>query len=141
MNRRLLRHYSRGGFTLIEALVTLLLIGLVLPAIMHAITISLAAGSASITRNQAAELARSQLAQVILEMSQGQNAGDSAGDFSQQGFPNFRWQSSITPFSLDTSGMNMQEVHLTVTWPVRSHQESMMLSSLAYNHLSQTSQQ
>src|ERR1700677_4388614 len=102
MNRQPLRPYSRAGFTLIEALVTLLL---------------------------------------ILEMSQGQNAGDSAGDFSQQGFPNFRWQSSITPFSLDTSGMNMQEVHLTVTWPVRSHQESMMLSSLAYNHLTQTSQQ
>ena len=141
MNHRALKHRPRRGFTLIEALVTLLLIGIVLPAIMHAITISLAAGSAARTRNQAAELARSQLAQIMLEMSQGQSAGDSAGDFSEQGFPNFKWQSTVTPFSLDTSGMNMQEVHLSVTWPEHSHQESMMLSSLAYNHLTQTTSQ
>jgi prepilin-type N-terminal cleavage/methylation domain-containing protein len=140
--RRVISHRrERGGFTLIEVLVTLLLISIVIPSIMHAITISILTASSAKSRNQAAELARSQLAQIILEISQGQNAGDSAGDFSDQGWPQCKWQCTVQPFSLDTSGMGIQEIHLNVTWPNRTHQESMTLSSLAYSHLSGVTQQ
>jgi prepilin-type N-terminal cleavage/methylation domain-containing protein len=141
MSHRTFHRPSRAGFTLIEALVTLLLLGIVIPSIMHAITISLAAGSSATSRNQAAQLAKSQMAQIILEISQGQSTGDSSGDFSQQGWPQCHWQSSVQPFSLDTSGMSIQEVHLNVTWPDRSHQDSMMLSSLAYNRIAGNTQQ
>lgn len=141
MNRRISHRQFRGGFTLIEALVTLLLLGIVIPSIMHAITISLAAGSAARYRSQAAELAKSELAQIVLQIAQGQATGDSSGDFSEQGWPQCRWQCTVQPFSLDTSGMGLQEIHLNVTWPDRSHQDSMMLSSLAYNHLAQATQQ
>jgi general secretion pathway protein I len=140
MSRKSSHHRSRAGFTLIEVLVTLLLIGIVLPSIMHAITISVLAASAARSRNQATELARSQLAQIILEISQGQSNGDSSGDFTDQGWPQCKWQSSVQPFSLDTSGMGIQEIHLRVTWPDRSHQDSMTLSSLAYNHPSEAAQ-
>jgi len=122
---------SLRGFTLIEVLVTLLLIGIVLPAIMHAITAAAAAGSSARHRNDAAALANSQLASILLAVSQGQNP-NLTGELDQDGF-NYYWQATITPWNQDTSSMGIQDIDLTMKWTDGGRNESMTVSSLAYN--------
>jgi prepilin-type N-terminal cleavage/methylation domain-containing protein len=121
-----------GGFTLIEILVTLLLIGIVIPAIMHAITAAAEAGNAARHRNDADDLAKSQMAYLILAVSQGQNpilSADAALDGSQ-----YHWQASVQPWNQDTTTLGIQEIDLTVSWADRGRLQSIVLSSLAYNH-------
>jgi type II secretion system protein I len=119
------------GFTLIEVLVTLLLIGLVIPAIMHAITAAAMAGNAARHRNDAAALAKSELSSLILAVSQGQNPALS-GELDQDGFQ-YSWQATVAPWNQDTSDMGIQNIDLTMKWAERGHSESITLSSLAYN--------
>jgi prepilin-type N-terminal cleavage/methylation domain-containing protein len=121
---------NHHGFTLIEVIVTLLLIGIVMPAIMHAITLSTLAGSAAQHRNEATELAKSQLA-LIIAGTQWQNTNNLSGDFSPD-WPNYHWQAAVEPWNLDTSGMGIQQIDLTVSWTERGHQESLTLTTLAY---------
>jgi type II secretion system protein I len=122
---------SVRGFTLIEVLVTLLLIGIVIPAILHAITSAAMAGSSARHRNDAAALANSQLASIILAVSQGQNP-NLTGEEEQDGF-NYNWQATVTPWNQDTSSMGIQDIDLTMKWTEGGRNESMTVSSLAYN--------
>ena len=121
----------KGGFTLIEVLVTLLLIGIVIPAIMHAITAAAAAGNAARHRDDAASLAKSQMASLILAVSQGQNPV-LAADAAQNGYQ-YHWKATVQPWNQDTTTVGIQEIDLIVSWANGSHPESMMLTSLAYN--------
>jgi prepilin-type N-terminal cleavage/methylation domain-containing protein len=121
---------GKSGFTLIEVLVTLLLIGIVMPAIMHAITISSAAAGAARHRNEAVELAKSQLATIIAG-TQWQSTTNLSGDFSPD-WPDYQWRATVTPWNLDTSGMGIQQIDLTVSWTDRGHPQSLTLTTLAY---------
>jgi prepilin-type N-terminal cleavage/methylation domain-containing protein len=123
------RQSAIRAFTLIEVLVTLLLIGIVIPAIMHAITA--AAGNSARHRNDAAALANSQLASVVLAVSLGQTP-NLTGELEQDGF-NYYWQATVTPWNQDTSSMGIQDIDLTMKWTEGAHAESMTVSSLAYN--------
>ncbi|HEX4053970.1 MAG TPA: prepilin-type N-terminal cleavage/methylation domain-containing protein [Tepidisphaeraceae bacterium] len=120
----------RRGFTLIEVLVTLVLIGIVLPAIMHGVTVAMAAGDSARHRNEATELAKSELAQIIAG-SQWSNATNLSGDFSPD-WPGYQWKATVYPWDQDTSGMGIQQIDLTVTWQERGHPESLTLTTLAY---------
>jgi type II secretion system protein I len=119
------------GFTLIEVLVTLLLIGIVIPAIMHAITAAAAAGNSARHRNDAAALANSQLASLILAVSLGQSP-NLTGQLDQDGF-NYYWQATVNPWNQDTSSLGIQDIDLTMKWTEGTRSESMTVSSLAYN--------
>jgi prepilin-type N-terminal cleavage/methylation domain-containing protein len=131
------RRHSARGFTLIEVLVTLLLIGIVIPALMHVITISASAGKQAADRTQASELAKSQLA-IIVAGNQWQNSNNLSGDFSPD-WPQYSWKAAVQPWSQDTSGMGINEIDVTVTWIDGIHERQVMLSSLAYPRSSSTS--
>jgi prepilin-type N-terminal cleavage/methylation domain-containing protein len=121
---------KRNGFTLIEVLVTLLLIGIVLPAIMHGVTLAMAAGDAARHRNEATELAKSQLAQIIAG-SQWVNSTSLAGNFAPD-WPGYQWTATAEPWDQDTSGMGIEQIDLTVTWQEHGQRQSLKLSTLAY---------
>jgi prepilin-type N-terminal cleavage/methylation domain-containing protein len=121
---------GRTGFTLVEVLVTLLLIGIVLPAIMHGITLAMAAGDAARHRNDAAQLAKSQLAQLVAG-TQWANTTNLSGDFSPD-WPGYQWKAVVQPWNQDTSGMGIQQIDLTVNWQERGRGESLTLTTLAY---------
>ncbi|MGD0139103.1 MAG: prepilin-type N-terminal cleavage/methylation domain-containing protein [Tepidisphaeraceae bacterium] len=125
----------KEGFTLIEVLVTLLLIGIVIPAIMHAITAAAAAGNAARHRDDAASLAKSQMASLILAVSQGQNPV-LAADAAQNGYQ-YHWKATVQPWNQDTTTMGIQEIDLAVSWADGRRSESVTLCSLAYNREAQ----
>jgi prepilin-type N-terminal cleavage/methylation domain-containing protein len=127
----------RSGFTLIEVLVTLLLIGIVIPALMHVMTVAGTAGRDAADRNQAIELARSELA-VIVAGTQWQNSNNLSGDFAPD-WPNYSWKATVQPWNLDTSGMGINEIDLTVSWMQRGRETELTLSTLAYPRTSSTS--
>jgi prepilin-type N-terminal cleavage/methylation domain-containing protein len=134
------KNFSRGrGFTLIEVLVTLLLVGIVIPAIVHAITVAMTAGGSARFRNDAAQLAKSQLA-LLLAGTQWQTNNSLSGDFSPN-FPQYHWQAAIQPWNQDTSGMGIDEIDLTVSWTDRGHEDSLMVTSLAYPRNQEAQQQ
>jgi prepilin-type N-terminal cleavage/methylation domain-containing protein len=121
---------GRAGFTLVEVLVTLLLIGIALPAIMHGITSAQIAGASAKRYNEATELAKSQLAQILAGSQWNSNASLS-GDFSPN-FPDYQWKATVAPWDLDTSGMGINQIDLTVSWQDRGRPASLTLTSLAY---------
>jgi prepilin-type N-terminal cleavage/methylation domain-containing protein len=126
-----MNHAGREGFTLIEVMVTLLLIGIVIPAIMHAITAAAMAASSAHRRDDAAALANSEMTSLILAVNQGQNP-TLTGELDQDGFA-YTWEATITPWNQDTSSMGIQDIDLTLKWTDGGHQTSMTVSSLAYN--------
>jgi prepilin-type N-terminal cleavage/methylation domain-containing protein len=128
------RSTRRPGFTLVEVLVTLLLIGITLPAIMHAITLGERAAFSAQRRNEATELASSQLAQLVA--GQQWSSGNLSGNFSPD-WPNYTWQATLTPWNQDTSGMGLQQIDLTVSWVDAGHPNSVMVSTLAYQKAQQ----
>jgi prepilin-type N-terminal cleavage/methylation domain-containing protein len=131
MTARSNNHRIRAaGFTLVEVLVTLLLIGIVLPAIMHGVTLAMAAGDGARHRNDATQLAKSQLAQLVAG-TQWSNTSNLSGDFSPD-WPGYQWKAVVQPWDQDTSGMGIQQIDLTVSWQERGRTETLVLSTLAY---------
>jgi len=139
MNQSKSSRRQNRGFTLIEVLVTLLLIGIVIPAIMHAITAATAAGGSAHNRNDAAQLAKSQMA-LLLAGTQWQTSTSLSGDFSPD-WPQYHWQAQVQPWNQDTSGMGIEQIDLTVSWVDRGRQQSMVLTSLAYPRIQEVQQQ
>jgi general secretion pathway protein I len=120
---------SSGGFTLIEVLATLLLMAIVLPIVMRGITMATQAADASRHRTEAAGLAQSEMAQILA--SQSWQNGNQSGDFGTD-WPQYTWDSSVTPWAGDTSGAGLQQIDVSVYWSINSKKNSVTLSSLAY---------
>ena len=127
-------HNSRGGFTLVEVLVTLLLMGLVLPTIMRGISLASAVASDSHRRTEAAGLGQAKLAEIVADDLW--ESGTLSGDFSPD-FPQYRWQANVAAWAGDQSGVGLQQIDLTVSWESRNRQQSLTLSSLAYQRQQQ----
>jgi prepilin-type N-terminal cleavage/methylation domain-containing protein len=118
-----------SGFTLIEVLVTLLLIAIVIPTVMKGMTLGGRAADQARHRNEAVELAESELSTIL--SSQSWQNGNQSGDFSPN-WPGYTWDSAVAAWSGDTAGAGLQEIDLTVKWMEAGHEASMTLSSLAY---------
>ena len=85
------RHPGSRGFTLIEVLVTLALMGIVLPVAMRGISISVAQARFARNSAEAAALGQSKLNEIVavIQTQQMNNLG-TAGDFGQQ-WPAYTW--------------------------------------------------
>jgi prepilin-type N-terminal cleavage/methylation domain-containing protein len=123
------RHRRRRAFTLVEVLAALMLITIVLPTAMEAITLSVGAADAARYRNVAAGLAESKLNELVTN-NLWQN-GNQGGDFGTA-WPNFRWQLSVQPWAQDTTSAGLQQLDLEVLWTARNREESLTVSTLSY---------
>ena len=113
----------RRGFTLIEAMCALLLVGIVLPVAMRGLSVALQATSSADHLGQATELCRSKLAELGAAVDESNFSG--GGQFPDQ--PAYTWQSTYT-----TRGDGTDELSCTVTWQQRGEQRSMTLTTLVY---------
>ncbi|MDP9175032.1 MAG: type II secretion system GspH family protein [Planctomycetota bacterium] len=124
------RATRRSGFTLIEVLVTLLVLSIALPPIMQGIQLATRAASQAKRRDEAANLASSKISQLIADQTW-QTNGASSGDFSPD-WPNYRWQSSVTNWAQDTSGLGLEQLDVTVSWTQNSREQSILVSTLVF---------
>jgi prepilin-type N-terminal cleavage/methylation domain-containing protein len=118
----------RAGFTLVEVLVTMMLLAIVMPVIMKGISLGVMAASDAKRRTEAAGLAQAKLSELVA--SQEWASGNLSGDFSPN-WPAYKWQAAVQAWPDDTSGTGIQELDLTVTWMSRGKPSSLMLSTLA----------
>lgn len=112
------------GFTLIEVLAALLLMGLVLPVAMRGVTLSLQTASQARHRLEATQLAQQKIAEFLVVRDASQFNG--AGTF-RDAWPQYRWRSRGT-----FAGYGVYEVVVTVTWPRRGGEDSLQLATLVY---------
>jgi prepilin-type N-terminal cleavage/methylation domain-containing protein len=123
--RLVARGRRRSGFTLIEVLGTILLLGIVVPAAMEAVTIAMTAASVVRHRTEAAGLAESKLTDLVVtgEWQEGVLSGDFAPDW-----PEYRWEAVVDNWDQ----ANVQMLQLKVAWQRAGVEDSISVSTLVY---------
>lgn len=118
---------GRGGFTLMEVLVTLLLLAITLPAAMEVLSMAHTASKIARHRSESSALAESKLTELVAT-GQWQN-GPTQGDFGQD-WPDYTWSADVGNWD---QAENMQQLRVTVSWTDSARgQESITLDTLVY---------
>ena len=121
----------RRGITLIEVLATIVLMGVVLPAAMHGISVCLQAASISRQRSEAAGLAEAKLNELIATGDW--EFGMMSGEFGEA-WPEYHWSGTTTEFSDPT----LRQLSVRVFWLNRGQQRDVILTTLVYQSQSAT---
>jgi len=121
----LLRRRARG-FTLIEVLATLVLLGIVVPVAMRGVSVALAAATTARRTAEAATLADAKLNELIADGSW-QTSGNT-GDFAPD-HPEYTWVCENA-----SRDYGMSEVVLRVKWMQRGAEKVVTISTLIYQN-------
>ena len=124
MNKRRNSFLRSHGFTLVEVLAALVLIGVVLPVAMHGVTVAMQTAQRARHLTEAGELGQLKLQEFlsVRDVTQLNNAGD----FGQTR-PEYRWASS----SLLRDGSSY-DVTVTVYYTERGKEQAITLSTIVY---------
>jgi prepilin-type N-terminal cleavage/methylation domain-containing protein len=114
-----------GGFTFIELLATIVLIGIIMPVAMRSIGLCTRLGGQSRRQIEAASLARTKLTE--LTSSQDWQTGEKRGDFGSD-WPGYQWTAAVSNWTDSV----VSQLDLTVTWQSQGQQRSLTLSTLVY---------
>jgi len=131
-----------GGFTLIEALATLVLIAIVIPAALRGITVALSLGSHTACLSEATLLAQSKMSELLATGSWQDEGTQFQGDFQNElqtsrsslsartanEARSYRWVATVEEW-LDPS---VQELTVYVFWDWRNRERQVKLSTLVY---------
>ena len=130
---RLSRHPETGcatrrpshGFTLIEVLATVVLIGIIMPVAMRSIGLCTRLAGQSRCQMEAASLAKLKLTELTVS-GDWQN-GNQRGDFGED-WPQYEWAAKLTNWT-DAS---VRQLDLTVSWLSSGRKREVTLSTLLY---------
>jgi prepilin-type N-terminal cleavage/methylation domain-containing protein len=122
-------HGRKSAFTLAEVLATMVLLTILLPVVMHGVSLSVQAADSARHSSQAAELAQSKLAELVT--SSQLNGGTLSGDFSPE-FPQYKWQSSAV-----SRDLGILEVGIEVSWDERGRNKTVDLTTWIYQTTTQ----
>jgi prepilin-type N-terminal cleavage/methylation domain-containing protein len=114
-----------GGFTFIELLATIVLIGIIMPVAMRSIGLCTRLGGQSRRKIEAASLAQTKLTE--LTSSQDWQTGEKRGDFGTD-WPGYQWTLAVSNWTDSV----VSQLDLTVTWQSQGQQRSLTLSTLVY---------
>jgi len=117
----------RRGFTLVEVLATMTLMGITLPVVISGIAVAAHTAVVARHRNEAAALAESQLTEMVATANW-QVGQSSAGDFGAD-WPDYHWRATVESWPT-LSGLD--QIDLYVSWNDRGNRE-IMLSTLVYD--------
>lgn len=115
----------RAGFTLVEVLASLALVGAIVPVAMAAVSLAMNLGTAAQQRTEAATLAHSRLAESLA--TEDWMEGGAEGDFGED-WSRYAWALSVD----DWGEVGVSELTVTVTWTARGAEQKVALSTLAY---------
>ena len=113
------------GFTLIEALATLVLVTIILPPAMHGISVAANAASQALRRMEAAVLAEAKLAELVA--TGGWQGSELSGDWEPD-TPGYQWTAEVDDWTDD----RLRELTVRVEWTARGAQRSVSLTTLVY---------
>jgi prepilin-type N-terminal cleavage/methylation domain-containing protein len=113
------------GFTLVEVLVTLVLVGICFPVIMSGVTLSLHAADDARKKEEASGLAEQKLSELVQSDGNGEAAA-TTGDFGAD-HPGFTWSADMS--NVDT---DLDQVTVRVSWNARGRERGVSLSGFAY---------
>jgi general secretion pathway protein I len=127
--RRRARSRARA-FTLIEALAALLLVAIVLPVVMKAVSVGTTSASQSRRRTEAVSLAQSKLSELVA--GEAWKSGLLSGYFDLtygDSGPEYGWRATVRPWNEPY----VQQLELSVTWTGPAGREQFVtLSTLVY---------
>ena len=103
------RELMRSGFTFIEILATLAIVAIVLPSVMHGLSLCLATADQARHEAQAASLAKDKLSELV-SANQLQQAALN-GDFGTD-WPGYRWEASVSNYD----GASLTQLDVSVIW-------------------------
>jgi prepilin-type N-terminal cleavage/methylation domain-containing protein len=118
------------AFTLIEVLVTMLLLAILLPVIADGLSISAAAASSARRQTEAAGLAQDELNQLL---TSGDWSSVTSGDFGSD-HPGYRWSCQN---AVGDNGVT--QIMLNVTWDERGRPRQFALSTMINTNTSDAS--
>ena len=123
------QEYPRG-FTLVEALASLMLIAVVLPLVIQGVNTAAKSAADYDRRATAMMLAQSQLEEAIL--AEAWTFGDTDGVFDEvhgEEADQYTWTLAATDWG---DGLNYQELTLTVIWNSGGEDQSLRLKTVVY---------
>src|SRR5438105_5398500 len=103
---------SRRGFTLLEVLATLVLMGIILYPVMHGISLATAAAGEAKHKVEACSLAQTKLAELVSDVQTLNQTGAGSGSFADN--PGYTWTSTI-----EMRDTNLSQVSVRVSWFAR----------------------
>ena len=133
MIRRRRKHRRAGGFTLLETLVALVVLGFLVIGLTHGVSTGLVTADIAARAEEAVERAQSHLAAV------GRDAALSAGQFTDDDGGGYRWRLSVRPVATrrmpgpdagSTTSITLYAVEVEISWRNASHQRSVVLKTL-----------
>lgn len=129
-----LKSAEEKGFTLVEILVTLALLGAVLPALLHAFASAARTQGLSDNRTTVLYLLKYRMAEI--EMSGYPDIGEETGEFGDN--TRYSWSSIVEDIESEEVE-NVRQVQVTVTWQHRNQERSMSMNTyIADRQKSQT---
>jgi prepilin-type N-terminal cleavage/methylation domain-containing protein len=117
------------GFSLIEVMVSLAILAMALVVLSRVVTTNVSASNHSRMTTAATFLARTRISmmeQSLLEYGFAEMDGQDTGDFSQEGFPGFRWYTNIERIELPAD--STQKVQQASAKSTQSNNPMEMLS-------------
>ena len=115
---------ENDGFTLVEILVTLAILGAVLPALLQAF--ATAARNQGLSDNSTTALYLLKFRMAEIEMDGYPDVGEETGEFGEN--TRYRWNSVVEEIDSDDVE-NIRRVQVTVTWLHRNRERSMSMST------------
>jgi general secretion pathway protein I len=124
------RRRGSGGFTLVEALAAVAIIGIVMPVALYGISLATQAAGLAQQRSEASEIAANKLNEIIVTNQW--STGGLAGDV-EQGPRTYHWESTVQGWTVAT----LHEVGVTVTWNSHGRPRTLIVTTLMYDGGSQ----
>ncbi len=117
-------HRRSGGFTFVELLATVVLLGIVMPVAMQTISLCTRLAGQSRKQMEAASLANIKLTE--LTASGDWETGARRGEFTE--WPGYRWTVDVFNWTEST----VRQLDVTVQWQSQGRERQLVLSTLVY---------
>lgn len=118
------RRTTSRGFTLVECIAALVLVGIVLPVALRGVTTAMQASGRAKHMAEATEIAHYKLNELVLDADSSAFTG--SGEMESNG-TNYRWASRST-----TRDFGLYEVTVEVSWTSAGNPLSTSVSTLVY---------